>query len=110
MNQVIPWQRLCDLITSFHPVASTGRKAKETELMLRINCLQQWYGLSDPGVEDAIKDRLSFQRFLRLDPFTDTVPDETTILNFRHLLEEHDLQEAIFESINEHLEDQGLLM
>ena len=78
--------------------------------MLRIHCLQQWYNLSDPGVEDAIKDRLSFQRFLSLDPFSDTVPDETTILNFRHLLEENDLQKAIFTAVNEHLEDQGLLM
>lgn len=110
MDQVIPWKALCELIAPHRPEATTGRKLKSTELMLRINCLQQWYGLSDPGVEDAIKDRLSFQRFLRLDPFTDTVPDETTILNFRHLLEEHDLQEAIFEAINEHLEDKGLLM
>ena len=110
MDQVLPWQRLCDLITPFRPAAFTGRKAKETELMLRISCLQQWYGLSDPGVEDTIKERLFFQRFPRLDPFTGTVSDETTMFNYRHLLEEHDLQEAIFESINEHLEGQGLLM
>ena len=78
--------------------------------MLRIYCLQQWYNLSDPGAEDAIKDRLSFQRFLHLDPFVDAVPDETTILNFRHLLEKNDLQEMIFKAINQHLEDKGLLM
>ena len=110
MDQVIPWKALCDLIDPHRPEAVTGRKPKSIELMLRINCLQQWYGLSDPGAEDAIKDRLSFQRFLRLDPFTDSVPDETTILNFRHLLEEHDLQEAIFAAINEDLEERGLLM
>ena len=108
MNQVIPWKTLCNRIAPHRPEAVTGRKLKSTELMLRINCLQQWYGLSDPGVEDAIKDRLSFQRFLRLDPFTDTVPDETTILNFRHLLDEHNLQEAIFEAINAHLEEKWL--
>ncbi|NDG22113.1 MAG: IS5 family transposase [Euryarchaeota archaeon] len=110
MSQVIPWQALCELIQPSRPIAATGRKPRDTELMLRIYCLQQWYNLSDPGAEDAIRDRLSFQRFLRLDPFVDTVPDETTILNFRHLLEENDLQEVIFKTINQHLEDKGLLM
>ena len=110
MDRLIPWKNIGDLIAPFRPNASTGRKAKGTELMLRIHCLQQWYNLSDPGAEDAIKDRLSFQRFLGLDPFVDSVPDETTILNFRHLLEEHNLQEAIFQQINGDLEDKGLLM
>ena len=93
-------------------MAKVGRKRKETELMLRIDCLQQGYNLSDPALaaEEGIKDRLSFQRFLRLDPFVDAVPDETTILNFRHLLEKNDLQEMIFKAINQHLEDKGLLM
>ncbi|MFS8563987.1 MAG: transposase [Rhabdochlamydiaceae bacterium] len=59
--------------------------------MLKIHCLQQWYQLSDPGMEEAIYDRVSFQRFLRLDSFMERVPDETTILSFRHLLEEHHL-------------------
>ena len=63
MNQVIPWEVLCELVRPFRPIAKVGRKRKETELMLRIYCLQQWYNLSDPGAEDAIKDRLSFQRF-----------------------------------------------
>ena len=110
MNQVIPWKTLCELIQAFRPIAKVGRKLTDAELMLRIYCLQQWYNLSDPGAEDAIKDRLSFQRFLRLDPFIDAVPDETTILNFRHLLEKNDLQEVIFKAINQHLEDKGLLM
>ncbi len=60
MNQVIQWEVLCELIQSFRPIAKVGRKRKEAELMLRIYCLQQWYNLSDPGAEDAIKDRLSF--------------------------------------------------
>ena len=110
MNQVIPWEMLCELIQPFRPTAKVGRKRKAAQLMLRIYCLQQWYNLSDPGAEDAIKDRLSFQRFLHLDPFVDAVPDETTILNFRHLLEKNDLQEMIFKAINQHLEDKGLLM
>ena len=110
MNQVMPWEMLCELIQPFRPIAKVGRKRKAAQLMLRIYCLQQWYNLSDPGAEDAIKDRLSFQRFLHLDPFVDAVPDETTILNFRHLLEKNDLQEMIFKAINQHLEEKGLLM
>lgn len=110
MNQVLPWKVLCELIEPFRPMAKVGRKRKEAEWMRRLYCLQQWYNLSDPGAEDAIKDRLSFQRFLPLDPFVDAVPDETTILNFRHLLEKNDLQEMIFKAINPHLEEKGLLM
>jgi len=78
--------------------------------MLKIMCLQQWYGLSDPGVEEAIYDRNSFQKFLELDLLSHVVPDETTILHFRHLLEEHDLFARIFAAISTHIEDQGLLM
>lgn len=78
------------------------------ERMLRIYFLQQWYGLSDPEAEDAIYDRRSFQDFLGLDPASDRVPDETRILNFRHLLEKHQLQERFFEIINAHLEKAGL--
>lgn len=63
----------------------------EVELLLRLHCLQLWYNLSDPGLEDAVHDRLSFQRFLGLDPLQQRVPDETTILNFRRLLEQHGL-------------------
>ncbi len=110
MNQIIPWKILCKLIQPFRASSNIGRKAKDTELMLRIYCLQQWYNLSDPATEEAICDRLSFQRFLHLDPFSDTSPDETTILNFRHLLEKHNLQETIFKTINNHLEEKNLLM
>ena len=83
MHQVIPWAVLCELIQPFRPIAKVGRKRKEAEWMLRIYCWQQGYNLSDPGAENAIKDRLSFQRFLRLD----AIPDAITTLSFRHLLE-----------------------
>ena len=78
--------------------------------MLRILCLQQWFNLSDPGVEEAIYDRNSFQKFLKPDILSSSVPDETTILKFRHCLETHQLFEKIFNDINCHLEEKGLLM
>lgn len=76
--------------------------------MLKIHFLQQWYDLSDPGMEEAIYDRNSFQKFLEIDLLGDTVPDETTILNFRHLLEKHDLQEQFLVIVNDLLAQRGL--
>lgn len=87
-----------------------GRPQFPIELMLKIHCLQQWYNLSDPAAEDAIYDRCSFQKFLALDLISDRVPDETTILNFRHLLEKHNLSEAIFDAVNHFLEEKNLLV
>ena len=107
---MVPWEELSGVIEPYYLVARTGRKAKELGLMLRIYCLQQWFGMSDPGMEEAIYDRGSFQRFLGMDLLSDSVPDETTILNFRHLLEEHGLTEKLFERINGRLEKKGLLM
>lgn len=80
------------------------------ELLLKPHCLQLWYNLSDPGVEDAVHDRLSFQRFLGFDPLNERVPDETTVLNFRRLLESHQLSERIFSNVNEGLVLHGLLV
>ena len=103
--QVISY--FCELIQTFRTITKVRIKLTDAELLLRIYCLQQGYNLSDPGAEDAIKDRLSFQRFLRLDPFVDAVPDATTILNFRHLLENNDLQAMIFkrDAFSKGLED-----
>lgn len=78
--------------------------------MLKIYFLQQWYNLSDPGVEDAIYDRVSFQKFLDLDILSQSVPDETTICRFRHFLEENKLQRKMFRVLNAVLEKEGLLM
>lgn len=110
MKKVLPWKRLCRLIEPHYQEAEVGRKRKELELMLKVHCLQQWYGLSDPAVEEAIYDRNSFQKFLELDLMVEQAPDETTILNFRHLLEEHDLAKKMFKEINRHLEERGLMM
>lgn len=110
MNRVVPWGELAAVVAPHCPPASTGRPQTEVELLLRLHCLQLWYNLSDPGVEDAVHDRLSFQRFLRLDPLNQRVPDETTVLNFRRLLEGHQISERIFAKVNEGLAAQGLLV
>lgn len=110
MNRVVPWAELVEVIAPHYQPAATGRKPTELLLLVRLHCLQLWYNLSDPALEDAVHDRLSFQRFLQLDPLTAAVPDETTILNFRHLLEQHGLAEAIFARVRAQLEARGLLL
>lgn len=110
MNRVVPWAELIAVVEPHWGGAKTGRKATELALLLRMHCLQLWYNLSDPALEDAVHDRLSFQRFLQLDPLTQKVPDETTVLNFRHVLEEQRLTEAIFARVREQLEQRGLLV
>ena len=110
MNEVVPWTDLAEVLAPHYQVAGTGRPKTEIELLLRLHCLQLWYNLSDPGLEDAVHDRLSFQRFLGLDPLQQRVPDETTVLHFRRLLESHGLAERIFAKVNEGLAARGLLL
>lgn len=109
MSKIVPWGKLVGKVLPYYEDKETGRKKKEATMMLRIYFLQQWYNLSDPGVEEAIYDRNSFQKFLDIDLLSEGVPDETTILNFRHLLEAHSLQKKFFEVINEILEEKGLM-
>ncbi len=86
MDRVIPWSRLAALIEAHYPKAGHGRRPYPLGTMLRIYFLQQWYALSDPGVEEALYDIQSMRQFAGLDLGHDAIPDETTILNFRHLL------------------------
>ena len=108
MESVMPWKEMTDAIVPFYTEKQFGRKHKELITMLKIHFLQQWYDLSDPGMEEAIYDRNSFQKFLGIDLLSDSVPDETTILNFRHLLEKHALQERFFEIVNNLLAVRGI--
>jgi len=85
MQAVIPREKLLAEIAAYYQEQQTGRKKKELLLMLKIHFLQQCYGLSDPGMEEAVYDSVSFQKFLEIDLLSQHVPDETTILNFRHL-------------------------
>jgi len=110
MDAVIPWRRLMGLIEPHYPKAGRGRRPHDLELMLRIYFLQQWFNLSDPQAEDAIYDSESMRRFAKVELAADRVPDETTILRFRHLLEKHRLTEAIFEAVKDLLTEQHLLL
>lgn len=112
MDQVVPWARLCALIEPHYPKASPagGRPPLPLERMLRIYCLQQWYNLSDPGAEEALYDSITMRRFAAVSSDADIIPDETSILNFRRLLESHQLTERLLGEINAHLCERGLLV
>jgi IS5 family transposase len=110
MDAVIPWSRLIRLIEPHYPKAGNGRQPLGLEKLLRIYFLQQWFNLSDPQAEDAIYDSESMRRFAKVELGDDVVPDETSILRFRHLLEQHQLTSAIFDAIGGLLEARGLLL
>jgi IS5 family transposase len=108
MDRVVPWQELCQLIEPHYPKAGNGRQPIGLERMLRIHFLQQWFNLSDPAAEEALYESASMRGFAGIDLGREPAPDETTILNFRHLLERHDLGRAIFERVHVHLEARGV--
>jgi transposase, IS5 family len=110
MNSVIPWSRLIALIEPHYPKAGRGRHPVGLERMLRIYFLQNWFNLSDPQAEDSIYDSESMRRFAGVELGEDVIPDETTILRFRHLLEKHELTEAIFAEVNQLLGERNLLV
>src|ERR1700682_4695859 len=110
MDAVIRWSRLVRLIEPHSPKAGQGRQPLGLEKMLRIYFLQQWFNLSDPQAEDAIYDSESMRRFVGVELGDEVVPDETTILRFRHLLEQHGLTQSIFASITGLLEERRLLL
>jgi hypothetical protein len=109
MDRVIPWVPLIALIRPYYPKAGKGRQPLGLEKML-IYFLQQWFNLSDPQAEDAIYDSESMRRFVGVELSEDVVPDETTILRFRHLLEAHHLTEAIFAAVRGLLAEKRLLL
>lgn len=110
MDKVIPWAEIVHLIGGYYPKAGNGRQPMPLERMLRIYFMQQWYGLSDPAMEDALYDIDSMRRFAGIDLAADVIPDETTILHFRHLLEKHHLTRQIFENTKQYLAEKGLLL
>jgi len=110
MNVVIPWAELVAVITPHYPTAGRGRPPMPLETMLRIYFLQQWFDLSDPAAEDALYDSESMRRFAGVELSDEAVPDETTILRFRRLLETHQLPEQLFALVRGLLETKGLLM
>jgi len=111
MEAVVPWSALLAVIEPHYPKAGRrGRQPMPLETMLRIYFMQQWYALSDPAMEDALYEIESMRRFARLELSDDALPDETTILKFRHLLERHGLTSAMMNVINDTLEARGLLL
>ena len=110
MEAVVPWALLLALIEPYYPKAGNGRRPYPLVVMLRIYFLQQWYQLSDPGAEEALYDIQSMRAFAGLELGRDAIPDETTVLNFRHLLERHDLTKSMFDAVSSHLEDKGALL
>jgi len=112
MEQALPWARLYALIEPHYPKGSPagGRPPLPLERMFRIYCLQQWYNLSDPGAEDALYDSITMRRFAGVSTDADVIPDETSILNFRRLLERHQLTEQLFSEINAHLAERGFVV
>ena len=108
MEQVVPWSKLCALIEPHYPKAGNGRPPVGVERMLRIYFLQQWFNLSDPGVEEALYDSLVLRQFVGIDLGQEPVPDETTVCKFRHLLEEHKLGGEMLETVNLHLQEKGV--
>lgn len=109
MEQVVPWKALAKVIEPFYPVAGRGRRPYPLESMLRVHLMQNWFALSDPAMEEALYEIASLRSFAGL-KLSEPLPDETTILNFRHLLEEYDLAEDILGQVNAHLARKGLLL
>ena len=113
MDAVIPWVEFVAVIAPYYPMRRrhrSGRPPMPIDAMLRIYFLQQWFDLSDPAAEDALYDSEAMRRFVGVELVEDAIPDETTILRFRHLLEEHRLTEQLFAVVRARLEAQGLLL
>jgi transposase, IS5 family len=110
MEEVIPWAKLLAVLEAHYPKGQRGRPPVGLERMLRVYFLQQWYALADEALEDALYDSQALQRFARIDLSAEGVPDATTLLKFRRLLETHDLCQGLFTAINADLAARGLLL
>lgn len=110
MDRVVPWVRLEGRIEPHYPRPGRGRRPYPLSVMLRVHFLQQWFGYSDPAMEDALHDMAVLRRFVGLDAGESAMPDETTILHFRHLLERHQLAEALFQEVAALLSEHGLIL
>ena len=110
METLLPWAKLLAVIEPFYPKGQRGRPPVGLERMLRVYCLQQWYALADEALEDALYDSQALRGFARIDLASEGVPDATTLLRFRRLLETHDLCKSLFTAINADLTARGLLL
>jgi IS5 family transposase len=110
MERVMPWKRLEARIATVYPVAGNGRRPYPLATMLRIHLMQQWFGYSDAAMEDALHETPLLRKFSGLDAGADCMPDETTILNFRHLLEQNHLAETLFGEVVALLTERGFIL
>lgn len=110
MNEIIPWSHWIELIRPYYYNKKRGRRPIDIEIMLRMYLMQNWFNLSDEGMEEAIYDSYAMRNFLGINFIDEQVPDATTLLKFRHLLEQHHIGEKIFQDVNERLEKAGLIM
>ena len=110
MNDIIPRADWINIFAPYYPKGKRGRPPRGIEVMLRMYLLQIWFNLSDEGLEDAIYDSYAMRNFVGINFLEEQVPDATTLLKFRHLLEKHNLGEAIFNDIKERLQKAGLMM
>lgn len=110
MDEIIPWDEWVALIEPYYPSGRRGRPTKGIEKMLRMYLLQCWFNLSDEGTEDAIYDSYSMRKFVGINFLSEDAPDATTLLRFRHLLEEHGLNQAFFDAINRVMVASGYMM
>ena len=108
MEQVVPWHELCALIEPFYQKTGKGRPPVGVERMLQVYFLQQWFNLSDPGVEEVLYDSGVMRNFVSIDLGHEPVPDETTVCKFRHFLEEHGLGGEMLETVNLYLQEKGV--
>jgi IS5 family transposase len=110
MDRVVPWSELVGLISPFMPEGRRGRPPFAVDVMLRIHFMQQWFNLSDPAMEEALHDMALFRDFAGLGGWDERVPDETTILRFRRVLEKHKLAPKMLQTINDLLRAKGLML
>lgn len=110
MDQMIPWKDWIALIEPYYPSGKRGRPTRGIETILRMYLMQNWFNLSDAAMEDTIYDSYAMRSFMHLDFYKEQVPDATTLLKFRHLLEEHHIGEQIFADVSSRLEKAGLIM
>jgi len=110
MTAVVPWDRFEQLIIPHYPVAGRGRRPYPLRSMLKIHFMQQWFGLSDPAMEEALWETPLLREFAGISLDFEGVPDETTILKFRHLLEKYELSKALFDEMTAVLTERGLLL
>ena len=109
MEALLPWAMMLEVIEPVYPKAGNGRRPYPLDTMLRIHCMQQWYSLSDGAMEDALYEITSMRLFAKLS-LDQAIPDRTTIMNFRHLLEQHRLARQLFDAVNQWLSDAGIMM